>query len=278
MNTESLNYTLHNNGWTVLVNEDLRNLSDSQIAELRTLVATKTLVVFSNQDLTPDEEVTVAKRIGRVCQNYRMIGSVPSNHEMKRLCVNEFILRNTGAKDEHGRNLGAAGVPQDIVWHADKVSRKIDRYSVLWMHGVSGTQDSCTSFLNSNIGYDNLSEELKSKIQDKRIICGNTFRVRSVYDLVFANNTGTTAVFFPFLQSFEILDVSADESEEITNQLKQELFVEENIYHHYWQDGDILISDQWLALHKRWAFDKMEERVVHRIDIRTEESKVDSKE
>jgi taurine dioxygenase len=36
-------------------------------------------------------------------------------------------------------------------------------------------------------------------------------------------------------------------------------------YDHEWEDGDIVISDQWLSIHKRWAFQGMEERLLHRI-------------
>ena len=37
------------------------------------------------------------------------------------------------------------------------------------------------------------------------------------------------------------------------------------IYDHHWKDGDVVISEQWLSIHKRWAFDDMEKRMLHRI-------------
>ena len=40
---------------------------------------------------------------------------------------------------------------------------------------------------------------------------------------------------------------------------------DEFAYHHDWEDGDIVISEQWLSIHKRWDFEGMEDRILHRI-------------
>ena len=40
---------------------------------------------------------------------------------------------------------------------------------------------------------------------------------------------------------------------------------EEFIYHHDWDDGDVVISEQWLSVHKRWYFEDMDKRLLHRI-------------
>ena len=36
-------------------------------------------------------------------------------------------------------------------------------------------------------------------------------------------------------------------------------------YDHHWEDGDVVISEQWLSINKRWAFEQMDKRVLHRI-------------
>ena len=40
---------------------------------------------------------------------------------------------------------------------------------------------------------------------------------------------------------------------------------EEFVYHHDWEDGDVVISEQWLSIPKDGHFDKMNQRVLHRI-------------
>ena len=37
------------------------------------------------------------------------------------------------------------------------------------------------------------------------------------------------------------------------------------MYHHYWDEGDIVMSDQDITLHKRWQFDGMKDRLMWRL-------------
>ena len=73
------------------------------------------------------------------------------------------------------------------------------------------------------------------------------------------NDAGLTGLYFPFLQIFGGLEPDLFET------LKNHVLKEEFVYHHDWEDGDVVISEQWLSIHKRWAFDKMDQRVLHRI-------------
>ena len=36
-------------------------------------------------------------------------------------------------------------------------------------------------------------------------------------------------------------------------------------YDHHWKDGDVVISEQWLTIHKRHTFERMDKRILHRI-------------
>ena len=37
------------------------------------------------------------------------------------------------------------------------------------------------------------------------------------------------------------------------------------MYHHHWDDGDIVMSDQDITLHKRWYFGSMKDRLMWRL-------------
>jgi len=50
--------------------------------------------------------------------------------------------------------------------------------------------------------------------------------------------------------------------------LKNHILQDKYRYDHHWEDGDLVVSEQWLTLHKRHAFDKMDERLMYRIAIR----------
>ena len=59
-----------------------------------------------------------------------------------------------------------------------------------------------------------------------------------------------------------------DEFKEVHTELVDQILKDESYaYHHDWVDGQIVLSDQWMSIHKRWQFDRMEERVLHRIAL-----------
>jgi len=72
-------------------------------------------------------------------------------------------------------------------------------------------------------------------------------------------------LYFPFLQIFGFDGYSEEEYQSIMEELTAHILKPEYAYHHDWEDNDVVISEQWLSIHKRWYFEKMEERVLHRI-------------
>jgi taurine dioxygenase len=72
-------------------------------------------------------------------------------------------------------------------------------------------------------------------------------------------------MFFPFLQIFGFEGYEQEEFESIMQELTDHVLKDEFAYHHDWEDGDIVLSEQWLSIHKRWDFDGMDNRVLHRI-------------
>jgi alpha-ketoglutarate-dependent taurine dioxygenase len=55
-----------------------------------------------------------------------------------------------------------------------------------------------------------------------------------------------------------------EQSREFIAELRSHVEQEKYMYHHLWDDGDVVISDQWLGVHKRWAFEKIQTRLLHR--------------
>jgi alpha-ketoglutarate-dependent taurine dioxygenase len=56
-----------------------------------------------------------------------------------------------------------------------------------------------------------------------------------------------------------------EEGRKLIEDLRDFCEQEKYMYHHDWQDGDVIIMEQWLGIHKRWEFSDMEKRVLHRI-------------
>lgn len=66
--------------------------------------------------------------------------------------------------------------------------------------------------------------------------------------------------------AFDIVEgATNDEWEKIYSDLKNHVLQEKYMYHHDWKDGDLVISEQWLSIHKRWFFPRMNTRLLHRI-------------
>lgn len=267
-----MNITLHENGWTIIVNEDIRMLSDQEIREVGRLALTNLLVVFKKQSLTIDDEERICNLIGE-CQYY------PEDYEpIKSIRHSKHILRVTGKLDKDG-DPGLFGHEAALDWHADQPSNE-DRYPLIWLYGAEGTTGSRTSYINNVASYEALSDVMKEKIADIKVFCGyesgryspSTFfkehiNTNNAMNLVYTNNEGKVGLFFPFLQIFGFDGYEQEEFGVIMQELTDHVLQEQFVYHHDWDDGDVVLSEQWLSIHKRWEFDKMKDRVLHRIAL-----------
>ena len=59
--------------------------------------------------------------------------------------------------------------------------------------------------------------------------------------------------------------MTEEQSRTFIEKLRDHVLQEKYMYHHEWQDGDIVLSEQWLGIHKRWHFEDISNRVLHRI-------------
>lgn len=271
-----MNYTIHENGWTVIVHDKIETLSNDDAIEVGRLAAENMVVVFKNQTLTPEQQEQFCSKIGD-CQKLYDVSKPLKGQRAEHIAVTECVSRVTGKKTTAGESMGFAGHNETLDWHADQPSKK-DRYPLLWLYAAKGSAGSRTSWINLIEVYNSLPYTLKNKIAYKKVVCGykdNVYTYNPFFkehvardfpvSLVTTNAAGKTGLFFPFLQMFEMQDTSQGEFDEIVNELKSYVLQERFVYHHNWQDGDVVISEQWLSIHKRWAFDKMQERVMHRI-------------
>jgi taurine dioxygenase len=266
---------IHNNGWTIFIDEDINTLTKQEILEVGRLTTTNMVVVFKNQQLTDRQEINFCKTIGN-CQ-YVVNPFLPKDGQrFAPIAVNEHILRVTGEKNDKGEP-GLFGHVDALDWHANQCSNK-DRNPLIWLYGVRGTAESRTSWLNNIESYKDLDEDFKALLKTKKIYCGfetgrytpsTVFKEHIhndvLFDLVMTNQAGQTGLYFPFLQTFGMADTSEEEYQYIWNKLKNHVLQEKYMYHHDWNDGDVVISEQWLSIHKRWKFDQMEKRLLHRI-------------
>lgn len=282
-----LDYKLQGNGWVALVNEDITKLNDKQAALVNEMITSNMVLVFKKQNLSPDQEVEVAKKIGYPREIYNV--SKPLKEQpVRNVAVNEYITRITGKKNSEGKAIGSAGQPETFDWHIDRSFVKV-RAEFYWLYAAEGSLGSCTSFLSFSLAYSDLSKELKERISGKKVLCGTTepfpipFQpgeepefwlppIVNEFDIIQTTPEGVTWLHYPPNQVIGMTDTSDEEFAELSSLLKEHVLQEKFMYHHYWEDGDVLLADQRSTMHKRWAFERMSERVMHRMTIWSKDS------
>lgn len=267
---------IHDNGWTVMVEDfDLRTITQQQVNLLAKYLLTNTVVVIKNQTLSIGDEIRISNMFGTI-QN--LISDFGIRDSLVLPDSDGNIVRVTGELDEHGQP-GMFGHVDELAWHCNRVSDP-DRRPLVWLYGERGTNGSRTSWINNVLSYNDLSDEDKERFADLRLDVGQTQQFANYYKgddyvpqdiadyrpkLVHTNEVGTIGLFFSFTQTHFIEGMDYEESRKFIEELRTHVEQEKYMYHHDWEDGDIVIAEQWLGIHKRWAFDHMDKRVLHRI-------------
>lgn len=246
---------------------DIKNATESTAEIVGEALLENIVVVIKDQkNLTPEDQVRFCKMIGEI-ENYHEKELV--KHFTKPIAVHENILRVTGERDEDGKE-GLFGHVSELDWHANQTSNK-NRWPLIWLYAVKGSEGSVTSWLNMAKVWEDLPEHMKETAKTKQIWCGyEKGRVseseyffdhvgEKPFDIYHKNDAGVEGLYFPFLQIFN------EEYDPFFDELKEFCLDPFYQYHHHWKDGDIVISEQWLSLHKRHEFAGMENRLLHRI-------------
>lgn len=248
--------------WVVNLDVDLKKVTEKEAHDIAKKTLSNMVVVVRNQKLTEQDQLDFCAKIG----NYQK----SANERTKHMHLTDGILRVTGEKNEH-KEEGLFGHTSALDWHANQASN-YNRDPLIWLYGVKGTAGSCTSWINNIESYNALPATIKEKIKNAKITLGykegsystsKWFKTHhhkdKPFNLVHTNSAGYTGLYFPFLQVFGGLDEST------FNFLRDHILQDKFRYDHYWEDGDVVISEQWLSIHKRWEFERMSERVLHRI-------------
>jgi alpha-ketoglutarate-dependent taurine dioxygenase len=267
---------LHKNNWTVIIEDlKLQDATVEQAHKIGQLIATNTVVVIRNQKLSVQDEIKFCSLIGKLesWENRNMLGLdgylVPESDRK--------MIRVTGELDEHGRP-GLFGHVSDLDWHANNTANEW-RDPIVWLYGVKGTKGSRTSWLNNILSYQELDNETKDQLKEIKMIngykqyayselhFGKEIDINYTYKpkLVQTNIAGMTGLFFPFLQIHQIDGLDEIASKKFIEDLRDKILQEKYMYHHDWEDGDVVLSEQWLSIHKRWRFEDINNRVLHRL-------------
>ena len=272
-----VNYTIHENGWTVFIEDlDMKTASQDDVNQIAKLIATNTLVIIRNQNLTPPEEA----KILRMFKNPQSFVVPKATNYINTLAgavvegSDDLFLRVSGKRDEEGR-VGIAAYESEMVWHCNDPG-EANRLPMVWLYGAEGTLGSRTSYNNNVLSYKDLSKDLKVEIEDFHLeviremgLDINNMETNGIIadykpPLVITNIANQKGLFFPMYHIVKIQEATEERSEEILKFLREHIVQEKYVYHHDWRDGDIVIGEQNLGIHKRWPFKQIGQRTLHR--------------
>lgn len=268
-----MEWKLHTNNWTPIITDiDLKIATEEDIHQISKLVAKHVTVVIKNQFLSVKDLVKTIKMF----KDPRPL--ILDEYETKECCVDpddSLIYRVTGKKNENGFE-GLTGYTDEVTWHSDYAWRSDDqKHILLCLYGVEHTAGSRTSYNNNVLAYNALPDDIKKIVDNLKgtFLTGRTFRNgytdgRIVTDwdfpIVRENRVGAKGLFFPGFQFHQFVGMSKEDSDQLRDILRKHILQEQFLYHHDWQDGDLVIADQWYSVHKRWAFDKIKDRLLNK--------------
>ena len=273
-----VNYKLHENGWTVLLQDfNLKTATQDDINHIARLLATNTLVVAKDQHLTIAEKVRIAK-LFKEPQKWHT--EIDNSYDADHFTGAEvdgsegYFLRVSGEKDKRGLT-GIAAHVSEMVWHCNDPSAKV-RKPIVWLSSVRGSKGSRTTYNNNMLSYADLDNDAKEILKYLHLevmtesevnadIIDENYTISSYHpSVVIKNICDAEGLYFPFLQTIKFKELSESKSKEIFDWLVPHTVQEKYCYHHDWDDGDVVIAEQNLGLHKRWRFENISQRVLHR--------------
>ncbi len=264
--------SIDSNGWTLTIQEDIKSLSEEQLHEVARLCNRHYVVIFKDQDLSIEDQMRVASSIGTVKLDHGK-----DDAEKERILLQPGVIRVTGEKNHTGK-AGLFGHNEELDWHTHHANA-VKRYPFVWLYAVKGSKGSRTSWINQEMAFNDLSVNMQQELENIKYASGykigsfskeqtshEKINYENPINLVHTNKEGKKGLYFPFQQAYDVVEGATKEQwKELHNFLKGHCTQEKYIYHHEWEDKDLVISEQWLSIHKRWQFDGMKERLLHRI-------------
>lgn len=272
-----MDYHLHNNGWTVMVdNFDIKQATHTDILEISKLLSKHTLIVFRGQQLSTAEEL----RVINMFKDPETFESTDEHSTLSRCIVPDTenkILRVTGELNDQGHP-GFFGHVTELNWHCNSPSNPNGK-PLVWLRSVHGSKGSRTVWNNNVESYKDLPEAKKEFLKTLNGVFGydhdrftatpyrpeNFINTEYTPPIVHTNRAGVTGLLFPFLQLFYFTGMTEEESRKIIEPLAEYTTQDRYCYFHDWEDGDIVIADQFFGIHKRLEFEGMATRLLHRI-------------
>ncbi|HBE16221.1 MAG TPA: taurine dioxygenase [Cyanobacteria bacterium UBA11149] len=248
----------------------------SIILQIKKALCEYHILIFKQQKLTDEQLLNFATYFGAL---FVPPDNVPVLESASGIISNVVIVSN-----QEGGSLGDGEVPfhTDHIWTPYPSSA-----SFLYAEEIP-SEGGDTYWLNLNLAYETLEEEVKQEIANLQVITYNpllrepgkpfsSYRSNShipVTHPVFPHplvrthpESGKKILYLNHKTEVEIVGMEADKGANLIATLREHLYQERFYYRHKWSVGDIVYWDNQSTLHRREAFDSYSRRVLKRVSL-----------
>jgi taurine dioxygenase len=257
-------------------------LDDDTFAQIEQAYNQHSVLVFRNQNLTPEQHIAFGRRFGPL-----------EIHVVKRALLEGHpeILLVSNVKNEAGEDIGLSDAGQ--TWHTDTSYReKPSRGSILYAReiplGDDGVALGNTQFAGTAKAYEDLPEALKQKLAGCKAMHSYGFRKRPegsqrakitatvlhetpdiAHPVVRTHpKTGRKALYVFEGECIGIEGMPQEEALPLIHELTEHTIQDKYIYEHHWQVGDVVMWDNAATLHLAICDYKLpRRRMLHRVTI-----------
>ncbi|MBT3606445.1 MAG: TauD/TfdA family dioxygenase [Candidatus Latescibacteria bacterium] len=234
---------------------DLSQTRDSEtVSELQNAFYEYSLLIFSDQTLTEDEQVCFSKHF---CN--------PEPHPTN--------AKNRGARPEitiiSNTDDGALG-NAEVHFHADLIFLPNPGTVSILYCAETPTQGGDTYWTGNSTAYNVLDDDMKQRLEGLEIAY---VHARPEYNppepprhpIVLTHpDTGRKSLYFSPNHAKWVEGLSKSESDETITFLTHYLTQEKFIHCHHWQPNDLVMWDNRSTMHRRDSFDNAQRRVMKR--------------
>lgn len=257
---------------------DLREeLDPATVREIEDAFHEHVVLLFRNQDINEDEQRRFANYFGGLGERKQSPnGSTPGGG------YDTPFMFVTNMRDEKGEPLGAFGDGE--MWFHHDTSYYEDPHKATLLYAVTlPSWGGNTCFSNMYKAYENVPEDLKQKLEGRKVLQIHDYKRRERIDIYNSDisgmlqyeqplfvthpRTGRKALYISRLMSARIEGLSPEENEDILNQLFDISEDPDIVLEHEWQLGDMVMWDNYASIHMRKDFPRDEPRMMRRLTL-----------
>ena len=264
-----------------IIDIDIRDTSPEMSNEVMNILKKELVVVIKKQDINSINFARLIHNMSFIA-NWQQLSWMPEGTHSN---ITEYLdpwdttiypVQRVTAEKKDNKYTGIFPVGK-LDWHSNLNGP--DRADGVALQGIRGVEGTVTSWLNTAVALAEMPKDLKDKIENT--FCSYTYNMEKWADIpeeqlkfmksnpssyymkiLQENIAGTKGLFF--YNNNDMCIVEKDEN--ILEELSKYLFQEKFMYHHEWETGDIVLSDQLLTLHRRpiRSNEVFEKRLLHR--------------